>query len=188
MKYCKYYFDLEEKFVCRSAMVPKNTSDQLFGIRNSGEDDDSIFDVMGEEEQEAEDSHGGPNIPSVAATPSAAKSRKKKSTSSSGRKGKRGKSEHTAQDTIDHMIASLCKDAVEKNKCQNTNVVQMVELTENFKRMSDALGSKIKAAYQCKEFYVLLDKKEKKQLKQYTREQEEDSSDEDGSDSNSHNS
>jgi hypothetical protein len=165
-KYCKYYYDLEEKFVCRSAMVPKNTSDHLFG--NLGGDDDSLFDGACGDEQE----------------PSAAASRKKKSNTSSGRKGKKAKSGQTAQDSIDFMIASLCKDAVEKNKRQNTKVVQMVELTENFRRMSDALGSKIKAAYQCKEFYVLLDKEEKKQLKQYAREQEEDSSDEDGSDSN----
>jgi hypothetical protein len=48
--------------------------------------------------------------------------------------------------------------------------------------MSDALGSKIKAAYQCKEFVVLLDKREKKELKIYAKEQEEDSS-KDGSDS-----
>ena len=48
--------------------------------------------------------------------------------------------------------------------------------------MSDALGSKITVAYQCKEFVVLLDKKEKKELKIYAKEQEEVSS-EDGSDS-----
>jgi hypothetical protein len=80
------------------------------------------------------------------------------------------------------MIASLCKTAMEKNNRQNTELVQKVELAENFKKMSDAMGSKIKASYQCKEFVVLLDKKEKKELKIYTKEQEEDSS-KDGSDS-----
>ena len=51
------------------------------------------------------------------------------------------------------------KTAMEKNNRQNTELVQKVELAENFKKMSEALGSKIKAAYQCKEFVVLLDKK-----------------------------
>jgi hypothetical protein len=46
------------------------------------------------------------------------------------------------------------------------------------------LGSKIKAAYQCEEFVVLLDKKERKDLKKYAKEQEEESSDSDGSESN----
>ena len=89
----------------------------------------------------------------------------------------RGPSRH-----VDYMIASLCKTAMEKNNRQNTELVQKVELAENFKKMSDAMGSKIKASYQCKEFVVLLDKKEKKELKIYTKEQEEDSS-KDGSDS-----
>jgi hypothetical protein len=65
------------------------------------------------------------------------------------------------------MIASLCKTAMEKNNSQNTKLVQKVEL------------AKIKAAYQCKEFDVLLDKKEKKELNIYAKEQEEDSNEDD---------
>jgi hypothetical protein len=56
-----------------------------------------------------------------------------------------------------------------------------LKTTEQFKKMSDALGSKIKAAYQCKEFVVLLDEKERKELKKYAKEQEEESSDSDES-------
>jgi hypothetical protein len=76
-------------------------------------------------------------------------------------KSKRVKSS-VSTDNVDYMIASLCKTAMEKNNRQNTELVQKVELPENFKKMSDAPGSKIKATYQCKEFVVLLDKKERR--------------------------
>ena len=65
------------------------------------------------------------------------------------------------------MITSLCKSAMEKNNRQNTELVQKVGLAENYKKMSGALGSNIKAAYQCKEFVVCLDKKERKELTKY---------------------
>ena len=66
----------------------------------------------------------------------------------------------------------------DKHKKQKANnVAQKVELAEQMKRMSDALGSKIKAAYLCKEFEVLLDKKEKEELEEYAAEQEQEQSD-----------
>ncbi len=42
-------------------------------------------------------------------------------------------------------------------------------MEENFKRMSDALGCKIKAAYNCDEFVQFLTKREKKDLAVYKK-------------------
>jgi hypothetical protein len=197
MKFCKYYYDLEEKFTSRAGICPKNTSDNLFVgnstlMKSATLDSDEIdfgtddADQMDEEQGESED---GPNTAvqvDQPHTPAAASSRKKPAASNKSSKGKSKKakmSQHAA-DSMDYMIASLCKTAMEKNKRQNTEVAQKVELSEQFKKMSDALGSKIRAAYQCEEFVVLLDKKERKELKKYTKEQEEESSDSDGSESN----
>jgi hypothetical protein len=82
------------------------------------------------------------------------------SNKSSKGKSKRAKSS-VSTNNVDYMIASLCKIAMEKNNRQNTKLVQKVELAENFKKMPNALGSKIKA--------VLLDKKEKMELKIYAK-------------------
>lgn len=188
MKYCKYYYDLEEKFTSRAGICPKNTSDNLFTgsitLMNSGTLDSEDNDFAGTDDADQMDEEQGESEDKQPRTPAAASSRKKPAASNKSSNGKKkAKSSQHAADNIDYMIASLCKSAMEKNNRQNTEVAQKVELSEQFKKMSDALGSKIKAAYQCKEFTVLLDKKERKDLKKYAKEQEEESSDSDGSES-----
>ena len=168
---------LEEKFISRAGICPKNTSDNLFDSNNTLEMDiheENANDDFGagndiEEQGEGED---GPNTtkagiePRTPATPY----HKKPAASNKSSKGKSKRAKLSVSiDNVDYMIAtSLCKTAMKKS--QNTELVQKVEL------------AKIKVAYQCKEFVVLLDKKEKKELKIYAKEQEEDSS-KDGSDS-----
>ena len=73
----------------------------------------------------------------------------------------------------DNALAALAKDTLRRNRLndigKNNVVNDIVILAEQFKRMSDALGSKIKAAYACKDFEQFLDREEKSQLKQYKR-------------------
>jgi hypothetical protein len=174
MKYCKYYYDLEEKFISRAGICPKITSGNLFDGNNTlemdvlEESDNNNFGAGNDVEGQCEGEDG---LDTTAAgiepctTATATKYRKKPASSNTSKgKSKRAKSS-VSTDNVHYMIASLCKTAMEKNNRQNTELVQKVELAENFKKMSEALGSKIKAAYQCKEFVVLLYKKEKKELK-----------------------
>ena len=52
-------------------------------------------------------------------------------------------------------------------KMDKTDVELQVELATQFKSMSDALGSRIKAAYSVTEFHQFLDRDEKRELKSY---------------------
>jgi hypothetical protein len=57
---------------------------------------------------------------------------------------------------LDHALVALAKDTLCRNRLndigKNNVVNNIVILAEQFKRMSDALGSKIKAANSCKDF------------------------------------
>jgi hypothetical protein len=163
------HYDLEEKFISREGICPKNNNTLEMNIHEENDNDDFGASNDIGEQGEGED---GPNTtragiePRTPATPYCKKPAA--SNKSSKGKSKRAKSS-VSTNNVDYMIASLCKIAMEKNNRQNTKLVQKVELAENYEKMSDALGSKIKAAYQCKEFVVLLDKKEKMELKIYAK-------------------
>ena len=71
------------------------------------------------------------------------------------------------------MPLPLAKDTLCRNRLndigKNNVVNNIVILAEQFKRMSDALGSKIKAGNACKDFEQFLNREEKRQLQQYKR-------------------
>ena len=80
--------------------------------------------------------------------------------------------------SLDHALASLTKHTLHENRQndigKNTVVNNIVILAEQFKRMSDALGSQIKAANASKGFEQFLDREEQRQLQQYKKENEKD--------------
>ena len=86
---------------------------------------------------------------------------------------------------LDNALAALAKDTLCRNRLndigKNNVVNDIVILAEQFKRMSDALGSKIKAANACKDFEQFLDREEKRQLQQYKRANEKNLSSSDSS-------
>jgi hypothetical protein len=74
-----------------------------------------------------------------------------------------------SQESCDKFVHPVCYELEErKNSCSKTATT--VVLAEHFRRMSDALGSSVKAAYNCEDFVRFLDKKERKELKRYKKE------------------
>ena len=59
MKYCKYYFDLEDKFTSRAGICPKNTSDNLFGENNINNNTLAIEDNSDESDNDDFNSGSG---------------------------------------------------------------------------------------------------------------------------------
>lgn len=152
-----------DKFNSRAGINPKNTSDNLFSTSEL-----ELYD----DEYDAVDDAVTANVEQASTTAP------QKTPKSSTRKSKKSKTNHHQTDSLDYLLTSIARGELEKQKKQSkdNSIAQKVELAEQFKRMSDALGgSKIKAAYHCKEFAVLLDKKEKDELKKYADEQESDS-------------
>ena len=188
-KRCKYYYDLVDKFASRAGIVPKNTSANLFSTTTAANVD---VGELHDEDNESLDDKDDPQFSSSAdppfaddqpvnqdstTAPAAAASTGQK-TSKSTRKSKKSKTNHPQTNSLEYLLTSIARGELEKQKKQSkdNSIAQKVELAEQFKRMSDALGgSKIKAAYHCKEFVVLLDKNEKAELKKYADEQESDS-------------
>ena len=86
---------------------------------------------------------------------------------------------------LDNALTALAKDTLCRNRLndigKNNVVNDIVILAEQFKRMSDALSSKIKAANACKDFEQFLDREEKRQLQQYKRANEKNLSSSDSS-------
>lgn len=86
---------------------------------------------------------------------------------------------------LDNALTALAKDTLRRNRLndigKNNVVNDIVILAEQFKRMSDALGSKIKAANACKDFEQFLNREEKRQLQQYKRANEKNLSSSDSS-------
>lgn len=142
---------MEEAFVSRAGIKATSTSDELFGT--------SFSDVDEEEVDEYDEGYKTP-----AKRPSANKSKSK----SSKKKAKVTE----GSDSFEAAMTELIKDTLIRNRSQNTTTARAVALAEEFKRMSDALGSRIKAAYACKSFVQFLDKEEKRALKDYVAEQE----------------
>jgi hypothetical protein len=114
------------------------------GTLDSEENDFGTDDAdhMDEEQGKSKD---GPNNAMQGNQPltPAAPSRKKPAASNQSSKGKSKKAESPqyGADNSNYMTASLCKNAMEKNNRQNTELAQKVELSEQCKKMSDALGS-----------------------------------------------
>ena len=100
----------------------------------------------------------------------AGQSRSKASNTVANKKRKQGNDDVSG---LDNALAALAKDTLCRNRLndigKNNVVNDIVILAEQFKRMSDALGSKIKAANACKDFEQFLDREEKRQLQQYKR-------------------
>ena len=141
---CPFYYKLEEVFVSRAGIKATSTSDEVFDLSGDGDDDES----------------------KAYAFKTPAKRAKKVKAKSSGKKAK------VADDEFEVVMTEFIKDTLHRNRVQNTTTAKAVALAEDFKRMSDALGSKIKAAYACKSFVQFLDKEEKRLLKEYVAEQE----------------
>lgn len=57
-------------------------------------------------------------------------------------------------------MLTLAKDRLTKSKATSSTILNVVALVENFWWSSNALGSKIKAAFNCNEFVKFLDKKQ----------------------------
>ena len=80
--------------------------------------------------------------------------------------------------SLDHACAALAKHNLCRNRLndigKNNVVNNIVILAEQFKRMSDALDSKIKPANACMDFEQFLDREEKRQLQQYKKENQKD--------------
>jgi hypothetical protein len=75
----------------------------------------------------------------------------------------------TETDGFNAFMLALAKDRLADRKKGFSQTACAVELAEQFRRMSDALGSKVKAAYNCAEFVQFLDKSERVELKKYKR-------------------
>jgi hypothetical protein len=69
-------------------------------------------------------------------------------------------------------MLTLAKDRIEDRKKAVLKTANTVLLAEQFRRMSNALGSSVKAAYSCEDFVRFLDKKERKELRKYKKEME----------------
>ena len=67
-------------------------------------------------------------------------------------------------------MQTLAKDRLEDRKKTLSKTATTVLLEEQLRRMSDALGSTVKAAYNCEDFVRFLDKKEMNELKKYKKE------------------
>ena len=64
-------------------------------------------------------------------------------------------------DGFNAFMLALAKDRLADSKKGVSHTACAVELAEQFRRMSDALGSTVKAAYNCAEFVQFLDKSER---------------------------
>ena len=98
---------------------------------------------------------------------------KKRSTPSSAikkSKAKVTKKVSTETDRFNAFMLTLAKDRIEDRKKAVLKTANTVLLAEQFRRMSNALGSSVKAAYSCEDFVRFLDKKERKELRKYRKE------------------
>ena len=155
-----------------------------FDINNSSFVDEEVSED--DSVEEVSHRHRTPSKPTNSASKKKSSkklpTRSKASNTVSNKKRKQGNDDGSG---LDHAHAALAKDTLRRNRSndigKNNVVNNIVILAEQFKRMSDALGSKIKAANACKEFEQFLDREEKRQLQQYKRANEKDLSSSDSS-------
>lgn len=183
MNICPYYYELEEKFTCRACIQPMSTSADLFArhretlqvhLDEDEYDDDEDEDCFSVNNDSFSVSDGGDNqTPGVDnQTPEPTKTKKRSESSSTKKKGKTkaAKKVSTETDGFNAFMLTLAKDRLEDRKNTSSKTATTVVLAEQFRRMSDALGSTVKAAHNCEDFIRFLDKKEMKELKKYKQE------------------
>ena len=101
-----------------------------------------------------------------------AKKAQKSSNSTSIRQSRKSnvtKKVSTEIDGFNAFMLALAKDRLADSKKGVSHTECAVELAEQFRRLSDALGFTVKAAYNCEEFVQFLDKSERVELKKYKR-------------------
>jgi hypothetical protein len=69
-----------------------------------------------------------------------------------------------------HLCWLLQKLGLRTEKKAVSKTANAVQLAEQFRMMSDALGSSVKAAYNCENFVWFLDKKERNEWRKYKKE------------------
>ena len=173
---CPFYYTLEDVFLSRAGIKATVTNDELFRDMNDfGPSDESENELQDQDSViELQDQDA---VTPAKNRPAKRRSEKKSrnssgSSSSGGKKAKKKPHGKTGGDDFESAMMSFVKDASARNKAQVTVASKTVALAEDFKRMTDALGSKIKAAYSCNVFVQFLDKDERKQLKYYIADQE----------------
>lgn len=149
-KLCPYYDQLITSFQDRASFDPGLTSDRLFEGAADAVGDPNFEECSWEEWNENE--------------PRSTSTKKKK-------KGRKGSVPNVA--SLDHNMSTYL-GKLSKNM-DKTDVELQVELANQFKSMSDALGSRIKAAYSVDKFHQFLDRDEKRELKSYAAAQSADS-------------
>lgn len=115
-------------------------------------------------------SEGGANNQTTEPMPTKAKKRSEPASTKKKGKTKAAKKVSTEIDGFNAFMLTLAKDRLEERKNSCSKTATTVVLAEHFRRMSDALGSSVKAAYNCEDFVRFLDKKERKELKRYKKE------------------
>ena len=168
---CQYYYDLEDKFTSRSGIAPKAFSKDIgdWLVHSDSEEcvvadgADEIFD------------DGADDL----STPTPAK--KRKSSEASGKKPLRSKVTSLVSNTNkkrrnkssggDNEMEYLLKQAIKQKlkEPREDNVSKTLRLAEQFKAMTLALDSKVKAANACPEFVQFLDPQEKADLIEYNK-------------------
>ena len=132
---------MEEKFISRAGIRPTATSDDIFKNNCLEEDEVSLEDSSNTASLKTHDRNKGMSA-------------------------KKSKTSHHS-DPLEVAMTALVNETLRRNRTQDNPTNKMVVLAENFKRMSDALGCKLKAAYNCDEFMQFLTKREKKDLASY---------------------
>ena len=148
-KLCPYYGQLIASFQDRASFDPGLTSDGLF--EGAG---DAVGDPNFEEGNEEEWDEN-----------------ERRSTSTKKKKKRKGTVPNVP--SLDQNMSTYL-GKLSKNM-DKTDVELQVELATQFKSMSDALGSRIKAAYSVDKFRQFLDRDEKRELKSYAAAQSGDS-------------
>ncbi len=162
MNICPYYYELEEKFTCRACIQPMSTSADLFArhresVQVNTDDDnkcdndleDDGFSVINDSFSTSE---GGANNQTTEPMPTKAKKRSEPASTKKKGKTKAAKKVSTEIDGFNAFMLTLAKDRLEERKNSCSKTATTVVLAEHFRRMSDALGSSVKAAYNCEDF------------------------------------
>lgn len=164
---------LKDVFISRAGIAPKTTSDDLFADSSDSEkenDEDSLFGDVEESFSDDEDFATPAKKKSRTSSTTPRKSTSKKTPKKSCKAGsKKATGTSASGDAFDLAITALVRDTLRRNKMRDElgKAERIAALAEQFKRTTDALGSRIEAAYHCAEFEQFLTAEEKPQFAEY---------------------
>lgn len=174
MAQCPFYYELEEKFLCRAGIkaaatnyevLPSDSDDDL-DCSNDNENDKSHADDSSEEAEDAPQQNYATLANGKRKQGNKTPAKQKASAKKTALKAKAQQGGDALEESLAKLINATIKKKKDEEKQHKESGAEIAALASNFKITADALGGRVAAAASFSKFKRFLTREEKRELEE----------------------